>query len=242
MIDTNIYRSRIGLFSQKVHKKKFLYKTEYYKQFSETENHSGKNTMLVLHFIFKFALFLGILLPISESYLATSGQCLGMNMVCSGSGVVWEQVHYWGGAWATIEAEVGGQDVQGVNYVIILEILDHNFLARYVNGNIQKKKGILNMHLNVRSLRFKVYEVKQIIKEHNPHILGISESELKKDRVDEKCLKIPGYDLLFPKSWSQHGFARVVVYVKKTFKYQQISELEDDQVQLFSSVMHIESI
>ena len=28
-----------------------------------------------------------------------------------------------------------------------------------------------------------------------------------------------------------HGFARVVVYVKKTFKYEQISELQDDRVQ-----------
>jgi hypothetical protein len=69
------------------------------------------------------------------------------------------------------------------------EIIDHNFLARYINGNIQKKKGILNMHLNIRSLRYKVYEVKQVIKEHNPTILGISECELYKDRIDEKCLK-----------------------------------------------------
>lgn len=62
-------------------------------------------------------------------------------------------------------------------------------------------------------------------------IFGISECELNKDRVEEKSLKIPGYDILFPKSWSQHGYARVVVYVKKTFKYQQISELEDEYVQ-----------
>ena len=87
------------------------------------------------------------------------------------------------------------------------------------------------MHLNIRSLRNKVFEVKKVIKDNNPHILGISECELKKENVDEKCLKIPGYDILFPKSWAKHGFARVVVYVKKTFKYQQMPELEDDRVQ-----------
>ena len=43
-------------------------------------------------------------------------------------------------------------------------------------------------------------------------------------------LKIPGYDILFPKSWDVHGFARVVVYVKKTFKYEQVHNLEDNIV------------
>ena len=106
-----------------------------------------------------------------------------------------------------------------------------NFWARYLHGNIQKQKGIVNMQFNIISLRFKVAELKQLIKNHNPHIFGISESELKKERVEENTLKIPGYDILFPKSWSQHGYARVVVYVKKTFKYQQVAELEDDHVQ-----------
>ena len=111
------------------------------------------------------------------------------------------------------------------------EIIDYNFLARYKNGNIQKKKGILNMHLNIRSLRNKVTEVKNVIKQHNPVIMGISECELKRDKVEEKILKIPGYDILYPKSWTEHGYARVVVYIKKTFKYEQVHELEDDHIQ-----------
>ena len=125
----------------------------------------------------------------------------------------------------------GRQDICEENLEVQLEVTDHNFRARYLHGNIQKQKGIINMHLNIRSLRFKVAEVKQLIKNHNPHIFGISESELKKEEVEENTLKIPGYDILFPKSWSQHGYARVVVYVKKTFKYQQIADLEDDHVQ-----------
>ena len=117
------------------------------------------------------------------------------------------------------------------NHNINIEITDYNFQARSTNGNIQRKKGILNMHLNIRSLKHKVYEVKNIIKEHSPHLIGLSECELKRDNIDEKCLKIPGYDILFPTSWSKHGFARVVVYVRKTFKYEQIMELQDDRVQ-----------
>ena len=87
------------------------------------------------------------------------------------------------------------------------------------------------MHLNIRHLQNKVYEVKQLIKEHMPCMLGISETELYKNKIDEKQLKVPGYNIIFPRSWELHGYARVVVYVKKTFKYQQVSELEDDKVQ-----------
>ena len=120
---------------------------------------------------------------------------------------------------------------QEENYEIKTEIIDHNFEARSINGNIQNKKGILNMHLNIRSLKNKISEVKRLIKEHNPHMLGLSEVELKKENLDEKSLKIPGYELLFPTSWSKQGFARVAVYVKKTFKSEQILDLQDEHVQ-----------
>ena len=65
------------------------------------------------------------------------------------------------------------------------EVVNQNFLARYINGNIQKQKSILNMHLNIQSLKNKIYEVNNLIKEHNPHIFGLSECELNKDKVDE---------------------------------------------------------
>ena len=89
------------------------------------------------------------------------------------------------------------------------------------------------MHLNIRSLGSKVIEVKNIIWEQKPNILGLSECELKKvnGNYDVDKLKIPGYDLLFPKSWTEAGFARVVIYVKKTLHYQQVHDLEDSLVQ-----------
>ena len=107
-----------------------------------------------------------------------------------------------------------------------------NFWARYLNGNKEERKGIRNSHLNIRSLKNKVYEIKNIIKEQNPHILGLSECELRKDHnFDIKKLKVPGYNLLLPKSWDTAGFARVAVYVKKSLHYTQIHELEDEVVQ-----------
>ena len=87
------------------------------------------------------------------------------------------------------------------------------------------------MHFNIRSLRYKVGEVKNIVKLEKPQILGLSECNIKKDNINENTLKIPGYDILFPKSWNLYGFARVVVYVKKTFQYEQVTDLEDDLVQ-----------
>ena len=108
-----------------------------------------------------------------------------------------------------------------------------NFLARYTFGNKVVTKGIKNLHVNIRSLANKISEVKNIVKDQKPHILGLSECELKKlgSIFDEEKLKIPGYDLVFPKSWTQHGFARVVIYIKSTIDYQHVDELEDELVQ-----------
>ena len=87
--------------------------------------------------------------------------------------------------------------------------------------------------MNIRSLGNKIAEVKNIVREHNPHVLGLSECELRKvgNMFDESKLKVPGYDLILPSSWSKHGFARVVIYVKKTLEYEQVEDLQDDLVQ-----------
>ena len=116
-------------------------------------------------------------------------------------------------------------------FFIETEVLNQNFWARYYNGNGTKQKGILNMHLNIRSLKNKIPEVKNIIKEKNPHILGLSECELVKDSIQEKSLKVPGYDILYPSSWHAFGRARVIVYVRKNFQYEQVEEIQDDVVQ-----------
>ena len=105
-----------------------------------------------------------------------------------------------------------------------------NFLAKYKYGN-RHGKGIINMHVNIRSLKNKMQEVKNLVQYHNPHILGLSETEINKNNVNENKLKIPGYDTIFPKSWDISGTARVLVYVKKSFEYEHIEVLESNSFQ-----------
>ena len=104
-----------------------------------------------------------------------------------------------------------------------------NFMARYLHGNIMR--GVINMHINIRSLSNKMEEVKNLVKQEKPHILGISEAELKNRNISTNSLKLPGYDLILPKSWSKFGTARVVVYIKKSLEYEQLPDLEQDDLQ-----------
>ena len=63
-----------------------------------------------------------------------------------------------------------------------------NFYARYTYGNKTRQNGIKNLHLNIRSLSNKVIEIKKIVAEQKPHILGLSECEIRKinGQFDEK--------------------------------------------------------
>ena len=74
-------------------------------------------------------------------------------------------------------------------------------------------------------------EVKNLVQQEKPHILGISESELQRNHHSVDKLKVPGYNLLLPKPWDKHSQARVVVYIKKTLEYDHLEKLEDANVQ-----------
>ena len=119
---------------------------------------------------------------------------------------------------------------QNIVYRKLGKKMTSNFLARYLYGN-GYKKGLQNFHLNIRSLKNKVHEIKNIIERDSPQVFGLSEVELTKENTDTSKLKIQGYDLIFPKSWDIYGEARVVVYVKKTFKYERLHQLEDNSIQ-----------
>ena len=106
-----------------------------------------------------------------------------------------------------------------------------NFFARYLYGNKGQSKGVRVFHLNIRSLQNKVSEVKKVVKNEKPHLLGLSECELKRGSINIDSLKIPGYKLHLPKSWDLFGYARVVLYSNKSFECPRISELEDDHLQ-----------
>ena len=102
-----------------------------------------------------------------------------------------------------------------------------NFMARYKYGNKQKK-GIKNMHINIRSIRNKMQEIKYIVQSHSPHMLGVFKTEIENNNFDVDNLKVPGYDLILPKSWNNGDKTRVVVYVKKSFQYEHLDMLESN--------------
>ena len=83
----------------------------------------------------------------------------------------------------------GVNKIQGRTFRVIGVKHTSNYQARMLHGNI--KKGIINMHVNIRSIYNKMSEVKNLLKKENPHILGISEAELKKNH-DINTLKVPG--------------------------------------------------
>ena len=105
----------------------------------------------------------------------------------------------------------------------------NNFKAKIKHGNTTR--GIKNIRINIRSLFNKTAEIKKLVKEEKPHILGISEAELRKAVHNLEKLKVPGYELLLPKSWEGSGRARLVVYVKKSIEYERVLDLELQNVQ-----------
>ena len=55
------------------------------------------------------------------------------------------------------------------------------------------------MHFNIRSLRYKVFEIKKVVKEQSLNIIGLSETELKKDQIlKSKALKYQVRICYFP--------------------------------------------
>ena len=118
---------------------------------------------------------------------------------------------------------------QGNPYRFLSKKMGSNFKAKYTHGNIER--GLKNIHLNVRSLYNKMSELKSFTKKEKPHIMGVSEAEIFLDWHERNSLEIPGYNILFPKSWNDSGKARVLVYVKKCLQFKQIFELESEEVQ-----------
>ena len=175
MIDIETYRYRIGSFSQSNRPRKCLCKGELYKKSRRILMDIGAKTRILLGLF----LLLGTL-------ITNLGKAEQVNLVHHGD------LHV-----QPCPVKIGGDGVwnmQGSEHIFMVrrgKKGTFNFLFRYIHGNISQK-GIKNLHLNIRSLRFKVLEVKNIIKEHSPHIFGLSECELRKVSINESDLKIPG--------------------------------------------------
>ena len=214
MIDIDLYRIRIGTFSPKKGNKKTILSS-----FDNVpDDKSVVKILSGLQFILKIILIISFL-PVWYTDVN-----LGKQTLDTGD--------------PPVQHALGHQHL-GVDSPLprlirtFSDQLKPNFQARYKYGNISKIKGLKNIHLNIRSLAQKMTEVKNIIQEQKPHIFGLSECELKKidGNFDEEKLKVPGYELLFPQSWSHHGFARAVMYVKKSLKFEQVHHLQDHLIQ-----------
>ena len=207
MIDLHLYRYRIGTFCGQGRKRKFLRK---FQSSCESSAYAGYCSPSSVKFLVKIILILFLIHCHVKSEITFQSESSSRFLYNS---------------FTTPDLPTS------TPFIVKSRKQTSNFQARYTYGN--PPRGIRNMHLNIRSLNLKVFEIKNIVKQHSPHILGLSECELKKvaGNFDESKLKVPGYSVLFPKSWSCHGFARVLVYVKDTLKYEQIEELEDNLAQ-----------
>ena len=196
MIDNITYRARIGLFCQKT--RRVIFK-KFGREVNISQNYNaGKAAYSGITLILKLVTVLVLLSPVVQN----ASQCSSSTLVspvsfeCSTAAYLYQQ-----------------------EYTPL-----HEFYARYKFGNVKNSpRGIKNCHLNIRSLENKMVDIKNIIKETKPHILGVSEAELKKrnGEFDLTKLKVPGYILLLPKSWTKYNYARVVVYVKNTLEFEQ---------------------
>jgi hypothetical protein len=211
MIDLALYRYRIGTFSQKVKNCKFMC----YNLLDDNltaQTKSGRRNKLISWI--KIALIVLTAIAVCQEDTALSQQNLYKFKFCQTPALT----------------SVLNEEYQIFNWSTLLG----NFFARYLNGNEngKRQRGVYNMHLNIRSVENKVFEIKNIVKEHSPHFLGLSECELRNHaNFDQEKLKVPGYNLYFPKSWEQHGYARVLVYYKKTLECSRLPELEDEHIQ-----------
>ena len=240
MIDIILYRHRIGLFGPRISSRKFKLQTKNEK----VNNSPGQNVFYFLKVFIKIILIASFLSSFptlnynpheyrhyDHSTELTYGRDGGPGDEHL-DGVLQGQVGWDHGHGELLLGGVGPAQL-GQPVLTVSRKLTPNFKARYTYGNKISQKGIINMHLNIRSLTNKVPLLKILCNEHSPHIFGISECELKKvnGQFDEEKLKIPGYSILFPKSWENNGIARVVVYVKKSLDYYQVNILENKDVQ-----------
>jgi hypothetical protein len=73
---------------------------------------------------------------------------------------------------------------------------DSNFYARYTYGN-RANRGIKLSHWNAGNahLENKLIDIENVISDHHPHLLGISEANLHRNHCLDNC-KIDGYELI----------------------------------------------
>ena len=112
---------------------------------------------------------------------------------------------------------------------------DSNFYARYTYGN-RANRGIKLSHWNAGNahLQNKTIDIENVIADHHPHLLGISEANLHKKHCIDNC-KIDDYELITCKTLDNVNLqvSRVVVYKHKSLVTKVREDLMSDS---FSSI------
>ena len=115
-----------------------------------------------------------------------------------------------------------------------LKPADSNFYARYTYGN--RVKGMKLSHWNAgnANLENKAVYIENVIADHHPHLLGISEANLHKSHCIDNC-KIADYDLITSKTMDNENLkvSRVVVYKHTSLVAKVREDLMSDR---FSSI------
>ena len=181
MIDITTYRQKIGSFSQKLGIKNI-------KRGNKLYSSGKKQTKTTLFMIFQFLLrIILVLLSTYQENIGTYQKVLqeknyneetNLQKLLFIKGFFPEE-NYCREIKNNFRGTVQEEDCRWWNYTTF-EGGTPNFQAKYTYGNKQAiRRGIKNMHLNIRSLRNKVPKLKHLIKQHKPHVFGISEFELK---------------------------------------------------------------
>ena len=117
----------------------------------------------------------------------------------------------------------------------IIKITNSNFYARYTYGN-RSTRGIKLSHWNAGSafLENKINDIENVIGNHHPHLLGISEANFHKNHCLDNC-KIEGYELITSKTLNNMNLqvSRVVVYKHTSLVAKVREDLMSDK---FSSI------
>ena len=111
-------------------------------------------------------------------------------------------------------------------------VIESNHLQHSINGNGRTAYNIMSWNCHKGIIQDKeedtitFIDVKTLIQNHRPHILGIIECDIYGHNSDNnnrktrfstsevhRKLHIDGYSIELPDSWAAHGVARVVVYV-----------------------------
>ena len=180
MIDIVQYRAQIGHFSKKTFRKKLLTCREFYYKSRENRKKLVKNIFFAIKATLKIMLVYSLFLyqHLHPHHLPGHGEhgqiCepKGCTTLCTTTTVL---------AWTLpCSYSCNLKLPEGGMYILVIDKERGNFWARYLHGNIRKDKGVHNLHFNIRSLKLKVGEVKNIVQAERPTIFGLSECELKR--------------------------------------------------------------